>query len=371
MKTWVYQQSRDVAKFGDEAPWFVGYYDLNGKRRCKSFGPGDDGRERAKKAAAKIETELYDGTHGDLSKQSWAEFRERFIKWLEPRVRPQTLRLTIEAMDHFEEIAKPKLVKRITTSTIDDYVSVRSLQRGKQPGSKLSPATVNRELRHLRAVFNKAADWGYMAQAPQFDFRKQPRKLPTFISPDDFVRIYDQCTSATLPSGLPFPAADWWRALLIFAFMTGWRIKEILSLRRDDLDLDGGFAVTGHVDNKGGRDERVTLPPIVVSHLREIRSLDPFVFPLHFPEKKLYAEFAALQKSAKVKPPRGKDYYAFHDLRRGFATANAKRLHPLVLQRLMRHKAFATTQGYIDLADQFSAGLENLFVPDVANRKVN
>ena len=33
-----------------------------------------------------------------------------------------------------------------------------------------------------------------------------------------------------------------WRALLVTAYMTGWRIGSLLALRREDVDLETGFA---------------------------------------------------------------------------------------------------------------------------------
>lgn len=50
--------------------------------------------------------------------------------------------------------------------------------------------------------------------------------------------------------------------------MTGWRISELLAVRRDAVDLDKGIAEAE--DNKGGREERVKLHPIVVEHLRRL-----------------------------------------------------------------------------------------------------
>jgi integrase len=58
-------------------------------------------------------------------------------------------------------------------------------------------------------------------------------------------------------------------------------------------------------------------------------------------------------------------YYGFHDLRRAFATQNAKRLTGDALQTLMRHKSYKTTQGYINLASQLDEAVAKLHVPDV------
>lgn len=38
------------------------------------------------------------------------------------------------------------------------------------------------------------------------------------------------------------------------------------------------------------------------------------------------------------------------------------------LQKLMRHKTYATTQGYINLAQQVNRAVEGLHVPEVLKR---
>jgi integrase len=63
-----------------------------------------------------------------------------------------------------------------------------------------------------------------------------------------------------------------------------------------------------------------------------------------------------------VKPDR-KERYGFHDLRRAFATMNADRLTLDVLQVLMQHKDYQTTQRYINMARQLKPAAHNLFVP--------
>ena len=121
---------------------------------------------------------------------------------------------------------------------MDGYVSSRRKEPGKKRGDLVSPATVNKELRHLKAVLGFAQEWGYLPQRPKMRMVKEPVKLPTYVTPDDFATIYRAADAARMPRGLPCAAADWWRALFVSNYMTGWRISEPLSLRRDDLDLD-------------------------------------------------------------------------------------------------------------------------------------
>jgi integrase len=96
---------------------------------------------------------------------------------------------------------------------------------------------------------------------------KEPEQLPGFVTPEHFAAIDQACDHAKLPRGLPnMPAADWWRGLIVFADRTGWRVSELLAVRRADGDLEAGTALTRHRDNKGKRDERVHLHPVILDH---------------------------------------------------------------------------------------------------------
>ena len=61
--------------------------------------------------------------------------------------------------------------------------------------------------------------------------------------------------------------------------------------------------------------------------------------------------------------------YGFHDFRRAFATVNAPRLKPEVLQRLMRHKSYQTTQKfYINPTNQMEDAVSEMPVPDALKK---
>jgi integrase len=372
---WLFQDPKQVAKHGEEqAAWSVGWYDPDGKRRCKSCGPGRQGKRDAEKLADKIHSQLIAGTYKDASKKTWEEFKTEWEARIGANMLPQTRRLTFDALAHFERIINPIRVASIKTQTIDDFIARRRLEPGKRKGETIRPASINKELRHLRAVLRIADDWKYLPDLPRFRFIKEPGKLVTFVSPEHFAALYQVCEEAKRPADVPGVApADWWRGLLVFCYMTGWRICEVLALRRSDVDLDAGWAVTRAADNKGKRDERIKLHPVVNDHLRKLTSFEPVVFPWHPNETALYKEFHRLQRVAGISIPCPHQHehtprcglYGFHDLRRAFATQNAPRLTADALQKLMRHKSYLTTQKYINMASQLDEAVSALHVPEV------
>src|SRR5262249_52450485 len=155
----------------------------------------------------------------------------------------------------------------------------------KREGDLISPASVNKELRHLKAALRVAAEWGYLPVVPKVRMLKEPGKLPRFVTAEHFAAIYQ---AARWPEDQPYSAADWWRGLLVTAYMTGWRIGALLALKREDVDLDAGTAISWHGDNKGKRDAKVKLHPVVIEHLRKLRGFSPFMFPWNHDERSLY-----------------------------------------------------------------------------------
>jgi len=155
-------------------------------------------------------------------------------------------------------------------------------------------------------------------------------------------------------------------------YLTGWRISELLAVRREDVDLDKGTAITWSEDNKGKRDEQVKLHPVVVEHLRKLASFEVTQFTWPHDRTTLMHQFVRIQQKAGIQLPcHGKHehtaachVYGFHDLRRAFATMNADKLSADALQALMRHQSYLTTQRCINLARQLDAAVDRLHVPN-------
>lgn len=378
-RAWVNQLKRYVDKLGtDKAPWHVFWNDPEtGTQRSKSCGSGKAGKSAANRLADQIHSQLVTGTYMSDSRQTWESFRARLNEHLEGRYREKSQVSAKLSIDTFERIAKPNKMKSITADLIDRFIASRIKEDAQRKGpggkpKKVSPSTVNRELRYLKAALRLAYDWKYITEVPRIRFLKPLDKLPTFVTPEHFAAIYSACDSAKFPGDVPnVSPADWWRCLMVFLFMTGWRIGQTLSLRWEDVDLDGGTALTKAGDNKGGRDQQIELHPIVIDHLRKIvGSFDPNVFPWSNNLRLLWTQFRRIQESAKLPDdsPLGRhgkagSWYGFHDLRRGFATANASALNLFELQRLMQHQSLETTKGYVGMAKRASNTSSVLFVP--------
>jgi integrase/recombinase XerD len=131
----------------------------------------------------------------------------------------------------------------------------------------LQPASIRRNISALRTYFGYLVTEGHVVADPtdRLDVPRAWRRLPGVLSRDEVASILD----APDPSDRLF-----WRdkALLEFAYASGVRVGELISLKSRDVDLQEGLAV---VFGKGARERivpvgRAALQALVV-YLREIR----------------------------------------------------------------------------------------------------
>lgn len=235
-KVWIFQYKKEVAEKGpDQASWYISWYDLAGKRHSESCGPGARGQNRAEKRKRRIQSELDIGVHQPNSRRLWAEFQAEYEERILSGRAPKTRDAAIDSLGHFQRIIKPARVQSITTAMIDTFVAKRRLEPGKKPGSVVRPATINKDLRHIKAALRVAHDWGYLPEMPKIRMVKVPQTLPTYVTPEHFDLIYCKaCDLAKFPQNPDqhYTQADWWRALVVTAYMTGLRVGEILAVRK-------------------------------------------------------------------------------------------------------------------------------------------
>lgn len=350
-KVWTFQHHRESAK-GNKGKWSVGWYE-GPKKRSKTVGS----KTAARQYAAALESRLNIDEYSGIVKISWAGFREEYMSDVMSQRRPGTRLIAASTFNHVERILSPKHLQDLTRQSISRYAKIR-LEEGNLP------STVNKELRVTRTMLNEAVKRKCIGSCPHIAFLKEPKRIPSYVSPEDFAKLYEACDVATEPQGQGYTPGEWWRAYLVFLYMTGWRMSEPLSLTKESIDWETGRVYLDADDNKGNRDEVLILHPIVIEHLEQIKSFGPMLFDMDEVPRQMWRTFGIIQKTAGVQKRNGKPY-GFHCLRRGFATMNATRMSADALQKVMRHKNYATTQLYINLARQIHEAVPDLFVPNL------
>jgi integrase len=195
-----------------------------------------------------------------------------------------------------------------------------------------------------------------------------------YVTEEDFDKIMEVCTAAKLPADQHYSAADFWRALLGMAWVTGMRKSALLALRWEDMDLDGGVALSLAHHNKGKRDQRHKIGPMV-DLLRVLYGVrkpgETRVFPWNYSGASLYRQLGAIQEAAGINLPCRAEHehtewchwYGFHSFRYAHATYNFGRVPDRDLQEQMGHKSFATTERYIKYAEEHRQKPYDVYLP--------
>lgn len=196
---------------------------------------------------------------------------------------------------------------------------------------KVKPSSANVWFRHLKAAFGKAKDWGYLKENPFIGIRllKVPEAPDRYLTDEDIESI---CQAETDLS---------WRLLWLFLVKTGVRRSEALQVKAP-IDFDADYIA---LHAKGGKLRRVYLTNTV----KQILSAHPVQVGLLWPWKpdSVTHHFAHVCKMVGIKA-------RLHDLRHTYASNEAMSGKDLrVVQKLLGHADFKTTQRYEHLTPEF------------------
>src|SRR5215472_4966735 len=131
---------------------------------------------------------------------------------------------------------------------------------------KLTPATMSQYASALRFFFVKTLRRSFLTE--HIPFPKQPRRLPTVLSPEEVTRVIESASNL------------FHRTLLMTLYSTGMRRAELCRLRVNDIDRRRMMILIQQ--GKGRRDREVPLSPKLLETLRAYwRWMKPqtFLFP--------------------------------------------------------------------------------------------
>ena len=317
---------------------------------------GDTGKT-AKREAEKVEKSVRDKvqdhlrqakatnsdymTFGQAAKRYWNEIAQyhtnsetslRSLEWLQEKIGPATF---------LHDIGDDTVARLVAQRRTETRRNVTDKETG-----RVSNGTVNRTVTQpLRHILNRARRlWKALVADVQWSqhMLKEPKERVREASTREEVAIQGK-----LARGYDTAAA--------FAFASGCRRMEILGLRWEHVDIDGGrFTVTG----KG--DKSRTLP--LIPRLRQIiedcighHESHVFTYAASRTDKrkglvrgKRYPLTEAGLKTAfrRAVPKAGVVDFRFHDMRHTMATRTLRKSNIRVVQQMLGHEDVATTAKY-------------------------
>lgn len=211
-------------------------------------------------------------------------------------------------------------------------------------------------LRHLKAVFNKAIDWGYLGKNPFKGIKLRiPTNNPIFITKEELQLIVEKESNPIL------------KQIYLFAFYTGMRRGEIVNLEWSDIDMDNKLI---KVRNKNGfttKSKKERIIPIgeiicgILCKLKQDRNdKQDYVFAKD--NHKFNPTYVCRAFKKCIRLAKLNDDIHFHTLRHSFASYLAsKGVSLYIIQQLLGHSNFSTTQKYSHLKNDDLVKAINLF----------
>lgn len=201
--------------------WWIKYY-RNGKAYHESTH--SDKETKAKRLLKKREGEIAKGEIPGIyfDKVRFNELAEDFLT--DYRINDKkTLRDAERYIRNLKVAFEGIRVTEITTAKIKDYVNKR-MEEG------LSNASINRELSALKRIFHLASQCTppRVGQVPYIPMLKESNIRKGFFEHEEYLALKD---------ALPF----YLKPVIAFAYHTGWRLREVLNLTWNKVDIKQGI----------------------------------------------------------------------------------------------------------------------------------
>jgi integrase len=258
-----------------------------------------------------------------------------FYHEVKPMIELDSARNTLDFYEYIvKKISSIIGNKRLTAYTILDFERYK-LSRSKE----IRKVTVNKEIRTIRALFQRAVTLGFIEKNPAKNCKllKVDEKRPTYLTPEQFNILLDMIQDRNF------------KEIVIFAVMTIMRAGEIAHLEWPDVNFaEGQIAVINKPDHrvKTGKERIVPMNDYIFSMLRTRRQSQGCVFENSKGEKwkvkALSDRFRKYRRKAGL--PEGT---RFHSLRHtGLTWMHHKGVPSESMRQIAGHSSIQTTQIY-------------------------
>lgn len=300
-------------------------------------------RREAEAFRRKIERELGDGKRLSIE-MPWTEFVEEFIRAHSPRKPRTTIMAYRMCLNAFTKTANPKNLGAVDVAMLEDFANARL-------DDKIAAATVNKDLRHLRAALRWAERREYISKSPNFKgvFVREEERKPVIIPVEDFLAMVAALRDPEIV--LQRRPADWWRIFLYASYYLGLRRGELLGLTWARVSLEAGEVHVVATTSKGRKERVVPLAAEMVMLLAEWRDsqhpirLNGEVLPWPYDSyRPLYEDWHAIQTKAGI--PEGQHYVPKNCRSTCASDLIARQVPTVVVKDWLGHASVTTTERF-------------------------
>ena len=282
--------------------WYSDFV-YKGERHVKSLGPVS--KSTAKDEDRRFRTEVADGKYAKKKTDiTFDRLAEIYLDWSEVNKRPRSYDRDQTSLKHLMPHFKGKQLSKITPFMVERYKSER-----KKTGC--APATVNRELACLKAMFYKAVAWGKAQENPvrQVKLFKENNERMLILSSEQEVAMVREIRQLKISEHL--------EDIVVTALNTGLRKRELLDLTWNQVHFRNRYLLI--TNTKNGDDRKIPMNKVLTETLRQLRKgglEGVYVFPNR--EGKPYTDVKTSFK--RICRKIGVPAFRFHDLRHTFAS---------------------------------------------------
>lgn len=207
--------------------WYIDFY-VKGQRKRKKIGPS---KQLAQLALKDVEVKLAKGEYLGIyeeKKIAFKDFAGEYLEYCKTNKSPRTYEKDKTSLLHLVRFFGDEYLFDITLQRVEKYKAKR-LERVK-------PSTLNKEISALKAMLNRAVEWGYIKSNPASLVKKvkEALPLPRFLSSEEIEALLEFSTPHIRP-------------IIVVALNTGMRKSELLNLEWRDIDFKNRVI---NVDNK-------------------------------------------------------------------------------------------------------------------------
>jgi integrase len=296
----------------------------------------------------------------DVPSMNVEVFAEKYLKYVETNFAKKTLDNAARVMNSFSAMFGSRDISTLTLVDLETFKEKRKLEN-------VSDATINMDIRTLKASMQLALDWKLIQEHP-FEKAKPIRttqKVKSHFTDDEILKLLNVIKD------------EWFARIVKIAILTGLRRGEILNLRWDDYDAENG---TVNIQSspgyrvKGGKMRKIPLQAEGIALLSEIPqgNKDDKIFTRE--DGSDPAEDAVTKKFKRAVKAAGlSDDLHFHSLRHTFGTKAANSgVSANVLKAIMGHSNIKTTEGYMGRdEDAMRAQIQKVALPVQPKQQVH